>query len=311
MDIQKVRQDFTSYLKHRYPNDNNVGSTVSMAFFLCNHESDLGLSISDALSSKFDANEYKDCLIDFFITKGRKNPRGDASTYLRSLKLLREYLGLGAETFNYKSIYPQRKEILPSIISVPKPTVEEVKRYLADWETLPSYSVQEKALSLLFHNTYPNNVIIEHVLVKCSVLNDFYGTNIYGIYPIAECIVGLDTDKRLDKGDLSLVDDIANATFRRNYSFATKYCSHHRPDFFPIYDYYVDRVLNYFRKVDSYANFASGSLTDYPTFFSAVEKFRRYYGLDEFNLKEIDQYLWLLGKEFFPKKYGKTNDKLI
>ena len=77
------------------------------------------------------------------------------------------------------------------------------------------------------------------------------------------------------------------------------------------YDYYVDRVLNYFRKVDSYANFASGSLTDYPTFFSAVKKFRRYYGLDEFNLKEIDQYLWLLGKEFFPKKYGKTNDKLI
>lgn len=34
-------------------------------------------------------------------------------------------------------------------------------------------------------------------------------------------------------------------------------------------------------------------------------EFRRYYGLEQFNLKEIDKYLWLLGKEKFPKNYGK------
>jgi len=27
--------------------------------------------------------------------------------------------------------------------------------------------------------------------------------------------------------------------------------------------------------------------------------------LDKYNLKQIDQYLWLLGKDYFPKTYGK------
>ena len=34
-----------------------------------------------------------------------------------------------------------------------------------------------------------------------------------------------------------------------------------------------------------------------------VELYKKYYGLDEFSLKEIDQYLWQLGKEYFPNKY--------
>jgi len=38
-------------------------------------------------------------------------------------------------------------------------------------------------------------------------------------------------------------------------------------------------------------------------FKNIIIAFREYYGLDEFNLKEIDQYLWQLGKEYFPNKY--------
>ena len=32
--------------------------------------------------------------------------------------------------------------------------------------------------------------------------------------------------------------------------------------------------------------------------------FREYYGLTQYNLKEIDQYLWQLGKEYYPNNYG-------
>jgi hypothetical protein len=32
------------------------------------------------------------------------------------------------------------------------------------------------------------------------------------------------------------------------YSFATKYCSHHKPEMYPIYDSYVDKMLGYFKK---------------------------------------------------------------
>ncbi|MHB1154967.1 MAG: hypothetical protein ACYC00_21900 [Eubacteriales bacterium] len=30
-----------------------------------------------------------------------------------------------------------------------------------------------------------------------------------------------------------------------------------------------------------------------------------FYGLDKYNLKQIDLYVWQLGKEYFPKNYGK------
>ena len=33
--------------------------------------------------------------------------------------------------------------------------------------------------------------------------------------------------------------------------------------------------------------------------------FRAFYGLDKFSLKQIDQYVWQIGKDYFPKNYGK------
>ena len=42
---------------------------------------------------------------------------------------------------------------------------------------------------------------------------------------------------------------------------------------------------------------------DYKKFKNIIIAFREYYDLEEFNLKEIDQYLWQLGKEYFPNKY--------
>lgn len=32
--------------------------------------------------------------------------------------------------------------------------------------------------------------------------------------------------------------------------------------------------------------------------------FRAYYGLEQFSLKEVDKYIWQLGKNYFPKTYG-------
>ncbi len=87
------------------------------------------------------------------------------------------------------------------------------------------------------------------------------------------------------------------------YSFATKYCSHHNPIEYPIYDSYVEKVLKYFRKKDKFAVFKNADLKDYQQFKKILLTFRSYYGLEEFNLKEIDQYMWQLGKEYFPKKY--------
>lgn len=145
--------------------------------------------------------------------------------------------------------------------------------------------------------------------MKASTLNDFYSTNIFSIYPVAKHICALDIDARLKAGDVTLVGDIQYVpigdTEKNFYSFATKYCSHHNPLDYPIYDSYVDEVLRYFRNRDSFSDFQDGDLKDYVKFKGILIDFRAFYGLDKFSLKQIDQYVWQLGKDYFPKNYGK------
>ena len=58
-----------------------------------------------------------------------------------------------------------------------------------------------------------------------------------------------------------------------------------------------------YKKKDKFAKFTKADLKDYPKFKSVIIQFREYYGLTEFNLKDIDRYLWQLGKELFPIQY--------
>lgn len=192
-----------------------------------------------------------------------------------------------------------------AMINIPKPSVKEVEKYLEQWKHLDNYVNQENSLDKLFFELILNNKQIEDILIKCSTLNDFYSTNIFSIFPVAKHILELNIDERLNKGDLTLVNDIADVKEldRRFYSFASKYCSHHNPEQFPIYDNYVDKVLRYFRNVDKFANFKNDNIKDYVKFKYILEEFKVYYSLEQYSLKELDRYLWLLGKEYFKKEY--------
>ena len=90
---------------------------------------------------------------------------------------------------------------------------------------------------------------------------------------------------------------------KKFYSFATKYCSRHKPLDYPIYDSYVDKLLRYFRDVDGFISFTNDDLKNYMYYKDIIIKFREFYGLQQFNLKQVDKYLWQLGKEKFPKNY--------
>ena len=188
-----------------------------------------------------------------------------------------------------------------------QPTIEEVKKYLELWDTLENYVLQEELLDKLFFQTYPFNEEISEILIKSAALNDFYSTNIFSIFPVAKHIHSLKIDKRLKAKDPNLVNDIAlvdmNGKTRNFYSFATKYCSHHDPINYPIYDIYVEKVLITLNKRDEFSKLGKKDLKDYKKFKEIIMDFRKYYGLDGFNLKQIDRYIWQLGKEFFPRKY--------
>lgn len=206
--------------------------------------------------------------------------------------------------------------------NLPYPSVEEVRRYLRLWDELENYKEQENALNVLFTG-HPENMEKEYVLLKVVALNHFYSTNIFNVYAVAKHIVGIrDFDARLQAGKLSIVEELRdknkNGTGRDLYSFATKYCSHHVPSVFPIYDRYVHKVLDYFQR--KYEFLGKGvTLTrynknvqdkedvplrrDYSTFKKTIESFQREFNLQQFGLKEIDQYLWQLGKDWFPNQY--------
>ena len=191
------------------------------------------------------------------------------------------------------------------------PSSKVITEYLQSWKTLENYTLQEKSLGLLFHDLCPKNEKIEDVLLKVSTLNDFYSTNIYDTYSVAKHIISCKVDLSLDKNDIDLVNTIAPVTIngktRKFYSFASKYCSHHKPEVYPIYDSYVEKMLMYFNKKDKFDNFKKEDLKEYSRFIAVIEKFKEHYKLSKFTLRDIDIYLWLAGKKHFPNNYKKHN----
>ena len=180
------------------------------------------------------------------------------------------------------------------------PSVKDADWFIDYWKHSREDSDQEGALNKLFLDICKYNECIEDILIKSSSLNDFYSTNIYDIHAVAQHILSLHIDERLEKHDLSLVEDIADVKEigKKYYSFATKYCSHHQPDYYAIYDSYVENVLVSMNMRDRFADFKREDLKDYGTFMMAIKAFRQRYGL-QCSIKELDMYLWQLGKWYF------------
>ena len=205
-----------------------------------------------------------------------------------------------------------------------RPSLEEAKRYIKIWDSLPNYLAHENSLTSIFRgdeSPYRENRELRDIILKVSVLNDFYSTNIYRVYQVAEKIKSIeDFDERLSNGDLSLVDDFQEIEYqgsqnevkhKRNYSFATKYCSHHQPDKFPIYDSYVEKVLCDLKsQYPCKFSFHKKDLRNYKTYVKQLDILVEEFGLQELNYKMLDRYLWQLGKRYFAKYKDAVNGEI-
>lgn len=203
----------------------------------------------------------------------------------------------------------RKRSSLKTQIDLPRPCPAEVEKYLQVWNKLENYPAQEVALDELFLRHCPENKSLSDILLKVAALNTFYSTNIFSVAPVAQHILELDIDSRLAAGDLTLVEDIQRVKVgqkqKNYYSFASKYCSHHRPDVFPIYDRYVEKMLCYFRDVDGFLRFRKSELKDYIFFQRLITQFQKAYGLEKYSVKDVDKYLWQMGKNYFPNQYKK------
>ena len=190
-----------------------------------------------------------------------------------------------------------------------KPNPVLVDSYLKKWDSLENYTLQEKSLGLLFNEFCRGNTKLEFILLKVTTLNQFYSTNIFDTYSVAKHILKLDIDQRLQSRDRLLVNELALITIKQKqkdfYSFASKYCAHHAPEAFPIYDSFVEKVLLYCANADGFAVFKKNDLKQYVSFVQIIIAFQKFYGLEKFSLRQIDVFLWLAGKEFFPRTYSK------
>ena len=94
---------------------------------------------------------------------------------------------------------------------------------------------------------------ISHVYKKVVLLNALYSTNVMATFDMTLHISRIkDFERRVQEGDISLVDDIRYITIegkdKNFYSFATKYCHHHNVHAYPIFDSFVVFYLKKYNK---------------------------------------------------------------
>lgn len=194
-----------------------------------------------------------------------------------------------------------------------KPSKNKMDRITALWEQESSfeyYKQQANALKWLFE-TYPNNTNLNEIIIKVACLDRLYSTNItksYKIPQVAQHILNLNFDDRVQKGDITLIDDIANLGRSgeqggaKILSFASKYCVWHndyiyKKDDFVIFDSIVKTKLKEFNEQFEFftPKFSKKDLKDYKKYKEILERFREFFGL-KCSFRDIDRYLWRLEK---------------
>lgn len=196
--------------------------------------------------------------------------------------------------------------------SLVEPSNAIVNEFIQRFNSDKRYYLADQAIINLFE-AFPENIKLEDIILKISVLNDLYSTNIFGTFIMAEHIQYLNIDIQLKRGDPTLVNRIASghgivssSTNRELnfYSFATKYCNWHKRNQYAIYDSYVEKILMAYKRRDNFSQFKKSELKVFPEFKRVVLEFIDYYSLTAYDLKEIDKFLWMYGKEKFPIKYS-------
>ncbi len=197
---------------------------------------------------------------------------------------------------------------------------EAFKKYNELFDEYGDNNARERLLNKVFIDNKieceNDEDVYDYIYLKVTLLNSFYGTLIktnklkdvaQRIYDnklkLSELMNSESYDDRADAVNLIWEekedDDVGNI-----YSFATKYCSWHYPDKFPIVDSYVLGFLyrlncQGYKDKNNYTfcdKFTQGELKDYKRFIEIYNKFREYI-FGEINkkisYKEIDKFIWM------------------
>lgn len=186
-----------------------------------------------------------------------------------------------------------------------KPTNKLIKKYILKFRNEERYYRADQAITNLF-NSFPENNNLEDILLKVSVINDMYSTQIYATFLISKHILKLNIDDDLKNGNPELVNKIASghgiksSRYKKEinfYSFATKYCNWHNQEKYAIYDQFAEKTLVAYKRQYHFSEFKSIELKNFKVFRDTILEFIKFFQLTNYNLKEVDKFLWIYGKE--------------
>jgi len=201
------------------------------------------------------------------------------------------------------------------------PSTDDVRRAGAQFDSDSNNKILEEALQELF-GQFPQNTHLAQVLLKVTALNTLYSTQIPlyhetipTIFEVAEHIVNLGIDSDLRRGVDGLVRSLATVEVppkkvRFNYSFATKYCSWHNRNAYPIFDSRVYEYLCHAVNHGFLDSFRQKDLWVYAKFKAVIEQFQERNGLGEFTFKDIDKFLYLQGGVLVRRREKKEREPI-
>jgi hypothetical protein len=181
-----------------------------------------------------------------------------------------------------------------------KPSLELAKA--AEEKFNDENDLLERTLSELF-GLYPTNEDPRHVLLKVVAVNSLYYTNIYAVQAVASHILkhASEIDDALGNNCIEIVDRVAKVEIKDKtynfFSFASKYCHWHKPEFYPIYDSRVERCLAHHQKRSPLTSWTHSDHWDYPRFHRIICEFRSVHGLDALSFKQLDEMLYTEGEK--------------
>ncbi|SEG32637.1 hypothetical protein SAMN05421819_2517 [Bryocella elongata] len=146
------------------------------------------------------------------------------------------------------------------------------------------------------------NTDYNKVLLKVVALNQLYSTNVYAVREMAAHIseAGSVIDDCLAVGCPSVVERIASLTLngvtRIHFSFATKYCSFHQTEKYPIYDANVYRTLMALAKGEKRRSCVSKADRTYKAFREEIDALRTRLCEPNLSYKTLDKYLYRTGR---------------
>ena len=165
----------------------------------------------------------------------------------------------------------------------------------------------ERLISFTRH--HPFNVEPNTVNSKVSSLRAYQPEDQFMDVDLTATILNCNLDPLLKSGDFVAVTNIIDAIGRRNYEhileFASRYCSAHYPDHYPIWNHRSEMIVSGF----SGRNLIPGHYKQFARYFYEV---RKKLGMQELNFFEIDKLFWIHQKDLqsIISRSGYVNNKI-